>query len=107
LLTLQGHTDDVTAVAWNSNGSLLASGSFDQTIRIWDVASGQSVGLLEGHGGVYHFAGLESNQREISQRQLRWHGVYLGTFASRLAVFHAGWSPCVVALPKPSDHQAS
>jgi cell division cycle protein 20 (cofactor of APC complex) len=33
-----GHTDVVCGLAWNANGSKLASGSKDETVCIWDVA---------------------------------------------------------------------
>jgi WD40 repeat protein len=38
---LTSHTGDVTAVAVSPDGSWLASGSQDDTVRIWDVATGQ------------------------------------------------------------------
>jgi len=47
LSTLSGHTDDVRALAVLSNG-LLASGSYDKTIKIWN-ASGICVSTLSGH----------------------------------------------------------
>jgi WD40 repeat protein len=36
---LIGHTDSVYSVAWSPDGQQLASGSLDNTIIIWDVAS--------------------------------------------------------------------
>ena len=37
LHTLEGHIDYVSSVAWNSQGTKLASGSGDDTIKIWDL----------------------------------------------------------------------
>jgi hypothetical protein len=48
--TLFGHTSWVTSVAFSPDGQTLASGSWDATIRLWDVATGQSRGEpLQGH----------------------------------------------------------
>jgi len=38
---LKGHKDDVNSVAFSPDGYCLASGSDDETIKIWDVAAGQ------------------------------------------------------------------
>jgi WD40 repeat protein len=44
---LKGHTESVKALALLPDGRL-ASGSWDETIRIWDIASQQCVGTLQG-----------------------------------------------------------
>lgn len=44
-----GHKRDVECVAFSADGTLLASGSLDRTIRIWDVAAGQTLLRLGGH----------------------------------------------------------
>jgi hypothetical protein len=46
--TLQGHTKQVTSVAYSPDGKLLASGSMDQTIKLWDLASGKNTTTLQG-----------------------------------------------------------
>ena len=46
---LRGHTDTINRIAWSPDGRFLASPSDDQTIRIWDVARGECVAVLEGH----------------------------------------------------------
>jgi WD40 repeat protein len=39
----------VPSVGWCPDGTRLASGSLDRTVRVWDVATGASVATLEGH----------------------------------------------------------
>ena len=43
----QGHTDYITAVAWSPDGQTLASGSCDDTMRLWDVISGECTAVLQ------------------------------------------------------------
>ena len=47
--TLKGHTDIVWSVAFSPDGQMLASGSFDQTVRLWDVETEQLLHTLTGH----------------------------------------------------------
>ena len=39
--SLEGHADDVVALAFSPDGARLASGSDDYTVRIWDTATGR------------------------------------------------------------------
>ncbi len=38
---LKGRTGDVISVAFSSDGKLLASGSWDKTIELWNVQAGK------------------------------------------------------------------
>ena len=49
LQTLEGHSGSVSAVVFSPDGKLLASASWDDTVRLWDPATGASLQTLEGH----------------------------------------------------------
>ena len=56
---LAGHTGRVVAIAFTSDGKLLASGSQDGTARLWSLPEGKSVATLE-RGGETGASKIES-----------------------------------------------
>lgn len=49
LKSLHGHNHFVSSLALNSDNTKLVSGSWDKTIRLWDIASSKSDLLFKGH----------------------------------------------------------
>ena len=56
--TLKGHSDN--SVAFNSEGTLLASGSDDRTIKLWNVESRTEVATLKGHSNSVNSVAFNS-----------------------------------------------
>jgi WD40 repeat protein len=48
---LKGHTGMVMCAAWSPDAIRLASGSLDNTARVWDASTGNNVAVLKGHDG--------------------------------------------------------
>jgi hypothetical protein len=49
LKRLDGHGDEVKGVTLSPDGRHAASGSLDQTVRLWDIVAGKEVKVLRGH----------------------------------------------------------
>jgi WD40 repeat protein len=52
--TLRGHEAAVASVEFSPDGTRIASGSYDRTIKLWDFATKQEIHTLRGHA---HFVG--------------------------------------------------
>ncbi len=48
----EGHTDALYALALSPDGQQLATGSYDQKIKLWSVADGAELRMLKGHTGA-------------------------------------------------------
>ena len=49
LVILEGHESRVSSVAFSPNGKVIASGSWDDTIRLWNSTTGQHLTTYHGH----------------------------------------------------------
>jgi WD40 repeat protein len=58
LKTLEGHTKSVNSANFSADGQFIMSASYDDTVRIWEVASGKQLDQFEntseGHQQALH-----------------------------------------------------
>lgn len=66
LHNLNEHTDEVSALAFHPDGSILVSGSADGTVRLWDVETGDATGVLGGENGWVLTAAFSPDGTELA-----------------------------------------
>ncbi|KAG0004117.1 hypothetical protein BGZ79_010242 [Entomortierella chlamydospora] len=49
LLTLRGHTAEISAIVYSSDGTRIATSSEDRTVRLWDTRTSTPGPVFEGH----------------------------------------------------------
>lgn len=108
-MTLRGHTADVVDLNWSPDDSILASGSLDNTIHIWNMSNGICTAVLRGHSSLVKgvawdpigsFIASQSDDKTViiwrtsdwslaHRTEGHWAKSLGSTFFRRL-----GWSPC-------------
>ncbi|NJS41979.1 hypothetical protein HC766_06885 [Candidatus Gracilibacteria bacterium] len=46
---MEGHTQAIRSIAFSPDNQTLVSGSWDCTIRLWEISTGQCFKILRGH----------------------------------------------------------
>ncbi|KAM1005847.1 hypothetical protein ACFX14_002761 [Malus domestica] len=108
-MTLRGHTADVVDLNWSPDDLMLASGSLDNTIHIWNMSNGICTAVLRGHSSLVKgvtwdpigsFIASQSDDKTViiwrtsdwslaHRTDGHWQKSLGSTFFRRL-----GWSPC-------------
>ena len=99
LLSLTGHKDKLTSVAFSPEGQRIVTGSWDNTAKVWKADDGRGVLTLQGHTGRIHAVAFSPDGRRIvtasDDRTTRiWEaasGKELLTFKNNLGL-GAAWS---------------
>jgi WD40 repeat protein len=62
---LEGHKHTVTSVAFSPDGKTIVSGSSDQTVRVWDAATGVEQHKITGHKSPVTSVAFSPNGKTI------------------------------------------
>lgn len=62
---LTGHDNGVRCVAFAPDGSLLATGGDDRSVRLWRLPDGQPLNVLGGHGDMVFDIGITPDGRRL------------------------------------------
>ncbi|KAJ5306582.1 hypothetical protein N7508_005597 [Penicillium antarcticum] len=95
LQTLEGHTREVSSIAWSQNGSRIASKSWDNTVKIWDPVTGHCILTLEGAAG------------EVSSIAWSHHLLALGAADSIVKIWDTVTGQCKRSLHGHGGHVKS
>jgi len=49
---IRAHRDSIYSAAMSLDGKMLATGSYDHTVKIWDTTTGESIIAMSGHNGA-------------------------------------------------------
>jgi WD40 repeat protein len=100
LVRTLGHSGAVTALAPLPGGRVV-SGSDDRSLRVWDLATGETARTLEGHsGGVHAVAALADGYVVSASHDCRLRVWSLATGETvRTLEGHSDWVGGVAALP--------
>ena len=63
--TLDGHTEAVYSVGFTPDGKSVVSGGFDQSVRVWDLASRKEVRRFDGHTGLVLSVAVDKDGKQI------------------------------------------
>jgi WD40 repeat protein len=96
-----GHIDEVLSVAFSPDWRTLASGSADETIKLWDIASGLELRTLTGHSDHVSSVAVSPDGRTLASgghKTIKLFDVASGRELRNLAG-HTNWANSVAFSP--------
>ncbi|MCT7994495.1 serine/threonine-protein kinase [Laspinema olomoucense] len=100
--TLIGHQDGVWSVALSPRGHILVTGSWDKTIKVWNVATGQLLRTLMGHQEAVWSVAVTADGKTLasgsSDQQIKIWNLPTGQLIHTLTG-HSNWVAAVDLSP--------
>ncbi|KAH7201200.1 hypothetical protein DER44DRAFT_436785 [Fusarium oxysporum] len=93
LLTLEGHSSWVRSVVFSHDSKKVASGSVDETIRIWDAETGECERVLEGHSSWVRSVVFSHDSKKVAS----------GSWDKTIRIWDAETGECERVLEGHSD----
>jgi WD40 repeat protein/predicted Ser/Thr protein kinase len=66
MAVFKGHTGPVRSLAFSADGKMLATGSQDRTVRIWDMAAKAAINVSKGHEGEIWSVSFSPDSRTLA-----------------------------------------
>jgi WD40 repeat protein len=63
--SLDGHTNHIYGIAFHPDGKYAISASYDQSVKLWDIISGQCVLTLKEFSGELYTISITNNGKRI------------------------------------------
>ena len=64
--TLSGHSDIVSSLAFSVNGQMLISGSYDETVKLWDMQTSVLIKTFHGHSSPISSVSISPDHTRIA-----------------------------------------
>ena len=99
----RGHAQPVTAVAWSPNSRYIASGSDDDTVRVWDATNGGHVLTYRGHSASVNAMAWSPDGRWIASASWDTMQVWDATNGGHVFIVYPGNTETVTAVAWSPD----